>query len=80
MLPNRKINSTFSGKKPHYFRDVTLKTKSIRKSKTFLNNEFDNIEFDIENKIFIKSKPYYELLKTHKQLPPKSFNFLFSDY
>ena len=39
-----------------------------------LPNEFDNIEFDIENKIFIKSKPNYEL-KTHKQLPPKSFNF-----
>ena len=78
LLPNRKINSTFYENlrnKSHYFRDVTLITKSIRKYKTFLNNEFNNIEFDIENKIFIKSKPYYELLKTHKQLPPKSFNF-----
>ena len=76
LLPNGKINSTFYENlrnKSHYF--VTLITKSIRKYKTLINNEFDNIEFDIENKIFIKSQPYYELLKVHKQLPPKSFNF-----
>ena len=53
LLPNGKINSTFYENlrnKVHYFQDVTLITKSIRKYKTFLNNEFDNIEFVRENK------------------------------
>ena len=46
LLPNGKINSIFYENlrnKSHYFRDVTLITKSIRKYKTLINNEFDNI-------------------------------------
>ena len=43
LLPNGKINPTFYENlrnKSHYFRDVTLITKLIRKYKTLINNEF----------------------------------------
>ena len=71
-LPNGKINSTF------YEKSIIseMSTKSIRKYKTFLNNEFNNFEFviEIKTKYLSKVKTYFQLLKTPKHFPAKSYN------
>ena len=79
LLPDGKINPTIYENlknKADYFRDITLITKSMRKYRTLMNSD-QPVYVGTEEKvqIFVKSKPFYELLKSHKQLLPKSLHF-----